>query len=146
MAWFPEFETPEYQAHLEKKIEDEARSWNEYCEERIEFQCREGRGGKMMDSLIPAPKHDYKAICDSRSCRHSSYSYPDSASPLGFWDCAKLDDISDEVLETVAPGEDDEGIPMCPYYEPLTPEEIKELEECPVEYPEQNDSYKDAKK
>ena len=43
MAWMPEFETPEYQAHLEKKIEDEARSWNEYCEERIEFQCRERR-------------------------------------------------------------------------------------------------------
>lgn len=43
MAWMPEFETPEYQAHLEKKIEDEARSWNEYCEERIEFQAREGR-------------------------------------------------------------------------------------------------------
>jgi hypothetical protein len=43
MAWFPEFETPEYQAHLEKKIEDEARSWNEYCEERISMQGREGR-------------------------------------------------------------------------------------------------------
>jgi hypothetical protein len=43
MAWFPEFETPEYQAHLEKKIEDEARSWNEYCEERVLLFADNGR-------------------------------------------------------------------------------------------------------
>lgn len=39
MGWFPEFEKPEYQARLEKKIEDEARSWNQYVEERVEFQA-----------------------------------------------------------------------------------------------------------
>ena len=44
MGWHLEFEAPEYQARLEQKIEDEARSWGQYCEERIEFQCREGRG------------------------------------------------------------------------------------------------------
>ncbi|WP_288959436.1 hypothetical protein [uncultured Aminobacterium sp.] len=38
MAWLPEFEAPEYQAHLQKKIEDEACSWNQYCEERVELQ------------------------------------------------------------------------------------------------------------
>jgi hypothetical protein len=43
MAWFPEFETPEYQAHLEEKIRREAESWNQHCEERIEFQVDPGK-------------------------------------------------------------------------------------------------------
>ena len=42
MGWHLEFEAPEYQARLEQKIEDEARSWNEYCEERVEFQSERG--------------------------------------------------------------------------------------------------------
>ncbi len=43
MAWHPDFETPEYQARLKQKIEDEVRSWNEYCRERAELYFDEGR-------------------------------------------------------------------------------------------------------
>lgn len=43
MAWLPEFETPEYQARLKQKIEDEVRSWNEYCEERVLLFADNGR-------------------------------------------------------------------------------------------------------
>ena len=43
MAWHPDFETPEYQARLKQKIEDEVRSWNEYCEERVLLFADNGR-------------------------------------------------------------------------------------------------------
>lgn len=38
MAWFPEFETPEYQERLKENIKGEVESWGQYCEERGEIQ------------------------------------------------------------------------------------------------------------
>lgn len=97
---------------------------------------------KTMDSLRTAPRHDHcngvcegctaypkcpeRVICDDTNCRHSSYSL---YSPLaGFWDCEKLEKISDEVFELVDAEKADANTPPCPYFEPFTPEEIKEKE------------------
>ena len=50
MAWHPDFETPEYQARLKQKIEDEVRSWNEYCKERAELYFDVDRGNENISS------------------------------------------------------------------------------------------------
>lgn len=50
MGWYPDFETPEYQARLKQKIEDEVRSWNEYCEERAELYYDVDRGNENISS------------------------------------------------------------------------------------------------
>ena len=50
MGWYPDFETPEYRARLRQKIEDEVRSWNEYCEERAELYYDVDRGNENISS------------------------------------------------------------------------------------------------
>jgi len=50
LGWYPDFETPEYQARLKQKIEDEVRSWNEYCEERAELYYDVDRGNENISS------------------------------------------------------------------------------------------------
>ena len=50
MGWYPDFDTPEYRARLRQKIEDEVRSWNEYCEERAVLYFDVDRGKENISS------------------------------------------------------------------------------------------------
>lgn len=86
-----------------------------------------------MDSLIPAPKHDYcngvcegcfakkcpgHYICDAKNCRFSNGDFSSDD-----WNCEVEDCFTEPLFDLVTPLEADLHTPMCPHFLPLETDE-----------------------